>query len=450
MVIQSKPIALLLMGAAFFPTQRALAQPTDKPIAPGVAPPTAREGGTRIADVIALALKHNERARSPQERVRAAEAAVVKARASLIPSLSATAGETLRPAPPTGSDTTSFAATATLTAPIFAPSAYPLLSQSKHSAEAERHQAGEDRRVLAYDVARAFLTALTANEVKLAADQRFVRAEANLANARARAAAGFASSNDVTRSEIELASAKREVESAIGTVARAYIQLSFLTVVSVSGPLVEPTQTTRAAELRGVSDVKALCATARLRRLDVRSSREKVEAAEQSAKEPMWRLAPTIAFQGQVRATAPTGSSGRVDDETLQLTASWPIFDGGSRYADRESRLASLKIAMLDQSLLERRVEADVRVALANLQAAQGVYQAASSAVDSARRNTQETEVLYKQGLARAIELVDANAKRFDAEVALATARLSMEQAYLELRFATGDGPLDTSEGGAR
>ena len=64
-------------------------------------------------------------------------------------------------------------------------------------------------------------------------------------------------------------------------------------------------------------------------------------------------------------------------------------------------------------------------------------------AVTAAQRNTAETELLYKQGLARAIELIDANARRFDAEVNRATAKLAMEQAYLELRFALGLDPTD-------
>ena len=49
-----------------------------------------------------------------------------------------------------------------------------------------------------------------------------------------------------------------------------------------------------------------------------------------------------------------------------------------------------------------------------------------------------ETQILYRQGLARAIELTTANAQRFDAEVTRATAKLAMEQAYLDLRFALG------------
>ena len=61
-----------------------------------------------------------------------------------------------------------------------------------------------------------------------------------------------------------------------------------------------------------------------------------------------------------------------------------------------------------------------------------------------------ETEVLYQQGLARAIEIVDANASRFDAEVSRESAKLAMEQAYLDVRFALGLGPVDEegSEGG--
>jgi outer membrane protein TolC len=53
-----------------------------------------------------------------------------------------------------------------------------------------------------------------------------------------------------------------------------------------------------------------------------------------------------------------------------------------------------------------------------------------------------ETEILYQQGLARALEVSDANGRRFDAEVNRATAKLSMQQAYLDLREALGLGPI--------
>jgi hypothetical protein len=51
--------------------------------------------------------------------------------------------------------------------------------------------------------------------------------------------------------------------------------------------------------------------------------------------------------------------------------------------------------------------------------------------------------ILYKQGLAKAIEVSDANDRQFDAEVTRESAKFTMEQAYLDLRSALGFGPLD-------
>ena len=78
-----------------------------------------------------------------------------------------------------------------------------------------------------------------------------------------------------------------------------------------------------------------------------------------------------------------------------------------------------------------------------SLRAARESLRRADEAVTAAQRSSVETEILYRQGLARAIELTDANGRRFDAEVSRASAKLSMEQAYLDLRFALGFGPVE-------
>lgn len=103
----------------------------------------------------------------------------------------------------------------------------------------------------------------------------------------------------------------------------------------------------------------------------------------------------------------------------------------------------------LDQPVISigRSVDNDIRIALTNLKAARESFKIAEDAVTAAQKNLEETEILYKQGLARAIEVADATAKRFDADVTRASAKLTMEQTYLELRFALGLGPLDDGEG---
>ena len=130
-------------------------------------------------------------------------------------------------------------------------------------------------------------------------------------------------------------------------------------------------------------------------------------------------------------------------DETVTLNLTWPLFDGGARYGDRKSRLARAETAELQERLLRRNVETAVKTALVSLTVARDALRVAEDGVEAARKNSEETEILYRQGLARALELTDANQKRFDAESALASARLTLAQAYLDLRFSLGMWPIN-------
>lgn len=97
----------------------------------------------------------------------------------------------------------------------------------------------------------------------------------------------------------------------------------------------------------------------------------------------------------------------------------------------------------MQHQALWRHIETDVRTAVAELLAAQSSLKAATQGYDAAKRSADETNVLYKQGLAKAIELVDANSTRFTAEVGMAAAQLALRQAELDLRAAMGLFPID-------
>lgn len=273
-----------------------------------------------------------------------------------------------------------------------------------------------------------------------AANRRVERARANFDNATARAAAQLASTNDATRAKVDLATASRDAANATGSVERAYLNLGFLVGRPIQPPLVAPERTTRAAE--SVGEVGKQLKGALDRRPDVKSAHERSEALRASAKEPLYRLAPTIGASAQLRAT-PDSVAAESFTQNAQLTLTWQIFDAGVRYADRRTRLAQADSQAFDEALLRRSVETDVGLALASLKAAREALRVAEEAVAAAQQSVEETEILYRQGLARAIELTDANARRFDAEVSRASSKLTMEQAYLELRFALGEGPVD-------
>lgn len=405
-------------------------------------PAFAQEQQLRIEDAIALALQNNERAQKAPLRVETAEGQVDRARTSFYPSLSANGSGTWNATEDRSGRSVTTSGTVTLTQPLLTPSAFPLYAQSKHQRESERWGATQDRRVLAFDTARSFLQVLTADRVVEAATKRLDRAKENLANAQARAQAQLASTNDATRAQVELSTSYREVAQAQGSLAKAHTQLSFLVGKRIDGTLAAPDRTTKGAESfenAAQSQVQAAID----RRPDVKQAQERTEALKLSASEPLYRLAPTLSAQGQLRVIPDPLATEKATNETISLVLTWNIFDQGQRYADRRTRLAQSESQQLDEKLLRRSVATDVELAIIALRTAREAYRIAGDAVAAAQKLVEEEQILYQQGLARAIEVTDANSKRFDAEVSRASARLSMEQAYLELRFALGLAPID-------
>jgi outer membrane protein TolC len=298
---------------------------------------------------------------------------------------------------------------------------------------------------------------LTAEQVLGSAKRKAETARVNLEEAQVRASAGLTSTNDVTKAALQLATSQGQVATTQGNVDRAYIALSFLVGARVSPPLVPPDNTTRAAQRYEESQrnqVKSALErrqdtlrAAQDRRPDVRSAHEKTEALRDSAREPLYRLIPTLSASGQIRFVPDPIGSEKAVDEQVSLNLSWQIFDAGVRYAERRQRLAQAQGSDLDERLLRRSVQADLEAAIAALRAARANATAATMAVTTAQKNAEETLILYRQGLAKAIEVNDANDKQFEAEVTQASAKLTMEQAYLDLRNALGFGPIDEESG---
>lgn len=394
-----------------------------------------------MEEAVRLALASNERALKAPLRIEVAEGQLDRARAAFLPTLSASGSGNLHPLD-RNSRVLAGGGTVSLSQPILSLPAFPLYAQAKHALEAERWGAAQDKRLVAFDTARAFLVVRTNQRLLDSANQRLERARAAQANAEARAKAALTSVNDVTLAMVDTAAAAREVALAEGNLAKAYVQLGFLVGRPVAGALADSGMTMRAAEA-GAFRAEDVVRIAEGRRPDVRAAEERTLAARENAKEPLYRLAPTLGLSAQVKLTVAPVAPEKAHDESAQLTLTWNLYDAGVRYADRRVRLAQAESQALDEKALRRSIAADVGLALASLKAAREAHRISGEAVEAARKHTAETEILYQQGLARALELVTANGRRYDAEVARETARLSMAQAYLDLRFAIGLDPLE-------
>jgi outer membrane protein TolC len=439
----------LAWGLATLATGHVRAQDATPANAPGALPPV----DLSLAAVVKTALARNERAEIADQSVVSADAAVTKARAAFLPSLTLSAGETLRPPEAdVGGGKGQLRgnqgqAALTLSQSLFNATSFPLYAAAKHSYESARFAHTDTRRQLAFDAARSFFAVVAQQRVLTAAKSRLDLANATLDDTRVRAGSGLVSSNDVTRSEIERASADQSSINASNSLEAARLNLEYLIASpsDIQTDLASPVQSLAPADL----GLAGLVNLAIARRPDLSALRASAASASALADEPDLRFVPTLTAAAQARVSdlpiAPDRSptANRYIDKTLAINFNWLIWDGGSRSADSDSRNAARIASELQLRALARRVEIDVRVAVAELNAARNSLVAAEQGEDAARRSEEETTVLYRQGLAKAIELVNGNSTKFDAEVAVAAAELNVRQAELDLRAALGLFPLD-------
>ncbi|MEW5739459.1 MAG: TolC family protein [Myxococcota bacterium] len=400
-----------------------------------------------------LALARNERAQIAGQQLAAADGRLTQARAFFFPSLTASGQYTRRAYEVTrtvsGQDVTVLQFNALSAAAVLRWSLFDARNIANYQAasadqRATRFEAAEARRRLSFEAAQAFLLTLGYELVHEAAKRRVALAEANLADAKARKGAGLASSNDVTRSTLELATARRAEANAGGLRQTARLNLALLLDLEPSqlGPLEAPTAMFEVAKAQPDSVDRAAIDQARAARLDVKGLSERKAQAEALAREPLLRLVPVLGFTGQGTLTNETGLAGRPWAASIGIDLTWALFDGGNRYGARDERAANARIAALNERLNERSVAIEVQNALVALAASRASEAQAGVEVDASRLNAQETSALYRQGLATALQQADAVQSQFEAEVALVQERYAVLLSLLGLRAALGVDPL--------
>lgn len=404
----------------------------------------AAEGELTIEQAIDHALTRNERSRIADERVAAAEARVDRARAFFFPDLTLSGSYVRRQAGFVGSGGTAanvnpngFSATTSINLMLFDARAFPLYRQAKLERESAALGAEEEKRLLIFETADAFLQTLGFEQVSTAADRRLSFARQTFGDTRTRFEAKLVGLNDLTRAELELATAERELIRARGEADRARLQLGYLIDLPIEGPLAEPFVLLRPGEQ---AEAAGLVEEARRRRLDLAAGHAQMGALQAFAEEPSRRMIPTLGLTSQYRVT---------DDDRLNqgngfigLNLTWFLFDGGERRGDYAERSALARVAGLETAALARRIDREVRSALVALKSEQATIRQASVAADIARRNAEEVAILNRQGLASALEIADANLRLFEADVALARARYGLAISFLDLRTAVGLYPL--------
>jgi len=405
-----------------------------------------------LDEAVNLALERNERALATREDVKAADARVARARSFFLPTVTSTSSYTRRPyerritvgeSEVVIQRKNGLSETLALNLTLFDARSFAGLSAVRAQRNADVAAATESRRQLAFEVSQAFLATLGVAQVQEASNRRLAFARQSLEAARARYAAGLTSINDVTRAELEYATAEVGVTQVTGQVETSVLQLGYLLDApdAVRGPLVVPEFLIEAASAEAANS-EGLVDEALARRLDVGSLRWTASAQRYLAKEPMLRWVPSLSASGRYTITNEAGFSGNNWNWNVGATLSWTLFDGLARFADRRERQALAKLADLGVQAATRRVDVEVREALVSLDNQRASLKQASVAHEVAKKNAAETAELYRQGLASALEVADANVSLFEAEVGLVQQRYGLGVAFLNLEAALGLDPF--------
>lgn len=409
-------------------------------------PPTPPAAPMTLAEALTLAARNNEQSGIATARLDRARALRRQAYATLLPDVNVTGTYTRRSEEVTRTidddevvvqALNALSGVATVDATLLDVRAFPVARSAARNLEAQEYSSAEMRRTLAYEVAETFFSVLSAERLRDAASRRIEVSQATVSDARIRLEAGLASSNDLTRAELELATARLALTQAESLVRTARLSLGFLIGVPAERPLLEP-----GAEPTD-GDAEALERAALDSRADLKDLTLRAEALRLLALEPKLRFVPTLTLRGTYRGTNEAGLSGRETDWNLAALFSWEVFDGGVRYAQAAAREAEYREALLTVDALRRQIGLEVRTARTDLETARAALEQAEVRARVAEQNAREVRVRYSEGLATALEQADATASAFEASAELARQRFALGVARLSLSQAVGRWPAD-------
>jgi outer membrane protein TolC len=412
----------------------------------------AQDRPLTLDEAVRLALERNERAQAAAEDINAANARVARARSFFLPTITSTATyqrrayEVRRLVGETEvviQRLNGLGETLALNLTLFDARSLTGLSAVRAQRNADVAAASESRRQLAFEVSQAFLATLGTSQVQEASARRFTFAGQNLEAAKARFAAGLASVNDVTRAELEYATAEVGMTQVKGQVETSILQLGYLLDApeAVRDRLVVPEFLIEAASAEA-ANTEALVDEALARRLDIGSLRWQASSRRALAKVPLLGWIPSLSASGQYRMTNEASFNNRTWNWNIGATLNWTLFDGLARFADAREQKALARLADLDVQAATRRVDVEVRESLVSLENQRASLKQATAAHEVAKKNAAETTELYRQGLASALEVADANVSLFEAEVALVQERYGLGVAFLNLEAALGLDPF--------
>jgi outer membrane protein len=300
----------------------------------------------------------------------------------------------------------------------------------REAASASRDATRQD---LAFRAAQAFVQVLQLEATARATDAAVAAAESDRQRARARREVGLVTEADVLAVDVHLADMRQRQIAASGDLAVARMQLA----EAVGLPLTDPVVPVRPVPRPAPADGDALVWEALTTHPDRRQAAVHLQLADNGRRTVRAALLPSVGVQAGWEfngATLGAQQSSWVIGAEMRVN----VFRG---FADTarisEARHAHAR-ATAERERVERRIEVDVRGALAQLAAARAREDAGRAALSQARESQRIIRDRYEGGLASVTDVLRAAEATLEAESRATTAEMDVVLRTVALDRALG------------
>lgn len=176
-------------------------------------------------------------------------------------------------------------------------------------------------------------------------------------------------------------------------------------------------------------------------RTDIRLFSAELSAADRVVRDSWkdWVPEGTVSFQPQYITPAGLFQPSKTWATVVQFGI--PLFDGGERRAVRRQREAARETARIQLDDLRLRARSELRAALASLESTERALVSARRAAEQANEVVRITDIAFRAGATTNIEVVDAQTRARNNEIAAAEAEDQVRRARLDLLVALGRFP---------
>jgi outer membrane protein len=248
--------------------------------------------------------------------------------------------------------------------------------------------------------------------------------------------AGVSAAIDGTRSEVQLASVRTQLEIARNQRDRALLDLARALDLPPETPLV-------LADSLAVSETaipgtpEAAVAFALEHRAEILAERSRTKGIERSLKAIGYEYLPSLGFAGVYQQSG-TKLNSLAGTYSAQLFVSIPLLDGFRRPARQQEQSARLESQQLRQHDLERQVATDTRQALLDLSSADHQVELATDRLRLAERELDQARDRFVAGVAGSVETTNAQGGLVAARDGLIQARVNAAVARIVALRALG------------